>query len=149
MGTINLDSYFVGTPPSFPNTYSNITTTGYSYSGTNGAAQDFSEFTAQLTSSLSSTYTITTKKTFYWGRYMYWGSSATAPASITVNESFVKGLTTSTDGQKDLVGNGILGITYQKLFDEITNQFKLKGHVVDFENKEYQKLQCLTQKQLT
>jgi hypothetical protein len=123
MGTINLDSYFTGTPSSFPNTYSNITTTGYSYSGTNGAAQDSSTFTAQLTSSLSNTYTITAAKAFYWGRYMYWGSSATAPASITVNESFVKGLTTSTDGQKDLVGNGILGITYQKLFDEIVNKY--------------------------
>ena len=34
--------------------------------------------------------------------------------------------------------DSILPELSKKLFDEITNQFKLKGHVVDFENKEYQ-----------
>lgn len=91
------------------------------YTGTLGANTDSLTYTITVKSTLSPTYSRTATTSFYWGRYMYWGTNIVAPASLAISESFVKNLDISTDSAKSLIGSiGLSSVTsYGRTFSAI------------------------------
>jgi hypothetical protein len=117
---VNAISYFSALPA--PCTA--IIPSTVSISGTSGQVSDSITYTLVVTSALSPSTTKSATATYYWGRYMYWGTHTTQPSSITANQAFIKGLAGNTlpyqNGEKQLVGNGIRSVSYTKTFNNVS-----------------------------
>jgi hypothetical protein len=101
-------------------------TSAVTYSGSAGVIGSVGgilTYTVTVKSTLSPSVTKTANASYYWGRYMYWGTDDVDPfTNPAINELFVKNLKSSQNNSYGLVNN--LGgmnsvLTYGKTFNNI------------------------------